>query len=104
MKSFVFYTFHQIFIGYQTEDDEMGVTCRTYGREEKCTTGVCRVTWRTELRGRRKHWCECNIKMDHKEIVGPDVDWVDLAQNRNKWRVIVNTVMKFWFYRIWGIT
>lgn len=44
--------------------------------------------------------CEYNIKMDHKEIVGPDVDWIDLAQNRSKWRVIVNMVMKCGFYRI----
>jgi len=54
----------------------------------------------TELRERRKHRCEYNIKMDHKEIVGPDVDWIDVAQNRSKWRVIVNTVMKFGFHRI----
>lgn len=91
---------YQILIGCQIQDDEMGVTCGTYGREEKCTKGVCRVTKRTELRGRRKHRCEYNIKMDHKDIVGPDVDWIDLAQNRSKWRVIVNTVMKFGFHRI----
>jgi hypothetical protein len=74
------------------------------GREEKCTKGVCRVTWRTELHGRRKHRRDYNIKMDHKEIAGPDVDWIDVSQNRSKWRVIVNTVMKLGFYRIWGVT
>jgi hypothetical protein len=30
------------------------------------------------------------------------VDWIDLAQNRSKWWVIVNTVMNFGFYRILG--
>ena len=104
MKSFVFYTFHQILIGYQIQDDELGVTCGTYGQEEKCTKGVYGAIWRTELRERLKHSCEYNIKMDHKGIVGLDVAWINLAQNRSTWRVIVKTVMKFGFYRILGIT
>jgi hypothetical protein len=33
------------------------------------------------------------IKMDLREIGWDDVDWVDLAQDRDHWRALVNTVM-----------
>jgi hypothetical protein len=34
-----------------------------------------------------------NIKMDFREIEWGDMDWIDLAQDRNQWRAVVNTVM-----------
>jgi hypothetical protein len=34
-----------------------------------------------------------NIKMDLGEIEGDIVDWIDLAQNREKWRAPANAVM-----------
>jgi hypothetical protein len=34
-----------------------------------------------------------NIKMDLREIVWGDMDWIHLAQERNQWRALVNTVM-----------
>jgi hypothetical protein len=37
----------------------------------------------------RPRWVD-NIKMDLREI---GVDWVDLAQDRDHWRALVNTVM-----------
>jgi len=41
----------------------------------------------------RRRW-EDNIKMDLREVEGGG-DWMDLAQNRDKWRALVNTVMNF---------
>jgi hypothetical protein len=35
-----------------------------------------------------------NIKTDHMKIEWGCMDWSDLAQERHKWRVLVNTVMK----------
>jgi hypothetical protein len=35
-----------------------------------------------------------NIKIDLREIGWDDVDWIDLAQDRDQWRTLVNTVMK----------
>jgi hypothetical protein len=35
---------------------------------------------------------EDNIKMDFREV-GCGTDWIDLAQDRNRWRAIVKAVM-----------
>jgi hypothetical protein len=40
----------------------------------------------------RRRWVE-NIKMDLREIGWDGLDWIDLAQDRDQWRALVNTVM-----------
>jgi hypothetical protein len=40
----------------------------------------------------RRKWVE-NIKMDLREIGWDGVDWIDMAQDRNHWRALVNTVL-----------
>jgi hypothetical protein len=37
-----------------------------------------------------------NIKMDLKETGCGGMDWIDLAQDREQWRALVNTVMRLW--------
>jgi hypothetical protein len=41
--------------------------------------------------------CRCvdNINVDFKEIVWGDVNWIDLAQDRDQWRALMNTIMNF---------
>jgi hypothetical protein len=41
---------------------------------------------------RRRRWVD-NIKMDLSEIVCVGMDWIDIAQDRDQWRALVNTVM-----------
>ena len=41
----------------------------------------------------RLRW-EDNIKMDLREVGGVG-DWMELAQDRDRWRALVNTVMNF---------
>jgi hypothetical protein len=43
--------------------------------------------------GRPRRRREDNIKMDLREIGFGDVDWIYWAQDSDKWRVLVNTVM-----------
>jgi hypothetical protein len=43
--------------------------------------------------GRPKRRWEDNIKMDLREEVFVDVDWIHLAQDRDRWRALVNTMM-----------
>ena len=40
----------------------------------------------------RSRW-EVNIKMDHQELGCGSMDWMDLAQDRDKWRALVNAVL-----------
>jgi len=44
--------------------------------------------------GRPRYRWEDNIKMDLREVGGGG-DWMELAQYRDRWRVLVNTVMNF---------
>jgi hypothetical protein len=43
-----------------------------------------------------RRWVD-NIKMDIREIGRDCMDWVDLAQDGDQWRVHVNAIMKFRF-------
>ena len=40
----------------------------------------------------RRRW-ENNIKMDLQEVGCGDKDWIELAQDRDRWRAVVNAVM-----------
>jgi hypothetical protein len=40
----------------------------------------------------RRRW-EDNIRMDLREIGWGGMDWIDLAQDRDQWRALVNTVI-----------
>jgi hypothetical protein len=40
----------------------------------------------------KRRWVD-NIRMDLGEIGWDGVDWADLAQDRDQWRALVNTVM-----------
>ena len=51
-----------------------------------------------KLRGKRplgrpwRRW-EDNIKMELQEVGGGGMDWIDVAQDRESWRALVNSVM-----------
>jgi hypothetical protein len=40
----------------------------------------------------RRGWVD-NIRMDLGEVGWGDVDWIDLAEDRNRWRALVNSVL-----------
>ena len=40
----------------------------------------------------RRRWKD-NIKMDLQEVECGGVDWIELAQDRDRWWALVNTVM-----------
>jgi hypothetical protein len=43
--------------------------------------------------GRPRRRCVDNIKMNLKEIGGDCMDWIDLSQDRDQWRALLDTVM-----------
>jgi hypothetical protein len=42
----------------------------------------------------RRRWLD-NIRMDLIEVGWGDVDWIGLAQDRDRWRALVNSVLNF---------
>ena len=49
------------------------------------------------LLGRPRRRWEDNIKMNLQELGCGGMDWIELAEDRDRWRVLVNAVMNFRF-------
>jgi hypothetical protein len=49
---------------------------------------------KTPLGRPRRRW-EANITMDRQEVGGGYGDWMELAQDRDRWRALVSTLMNF---------
>jgi hypothetical protein len=47
------------------------------------------------LLGRPRSRWENNIKMDLQEVGCGGMDWIELAQHKDRWRALVNAVMNF---------
>jgi hypothetical protein len=43
--------------------------------------------------GRPSRRCEDNIKMVLQEVRYEGIDWIELAQDRDRWRALLNAVM-----------
>jgi hypothetical protein len=56
---------------------------------------VRRPEGRRPLGRPRRRW-EDNIEMDLREIGCGDGDWIHVAQDRDRWRALVNTVVNLW--------
>jgi hypothetical protein len=52
--------------------------------------------------GRPKSRCVDNIRMDLGEVGWGDVDRIGLAQDRNRWRALVNSVLNLGFHEMLG--
>jgi hypothetical protein len=46
--------------------------------------------------GRPRHGWVDNIKIDHRKLEWDGMDWINLAQDRDQWRTLVNMVMNLW--------
>ena len=60
------------------------------------TNTICLYgTGRKKSLGRQKFIWDGNVKMDLEEIRWEEVDWIDLIEERNKWRPTVSAVTNF---------
>jgi hypothetical protein len=69
-----------------------GHEARIGERRNACRILVGKPEGKRPLGRPRRRWV-CNIKMDLREIGWDRMEWIDLAQDRDQWRVLVNTVM-----------
>jgi hypothetical protein len=67
--------------------------CSRYGREERhIQVLVGKPEGKEPLVRPRRRW-EDNTKMNFQEVECGGMDWIDLAQDRDRWRALVNAVM-----------
>jgi hypothetical protein len=59
-----------------------------------CKILVGKLEGMRPLERQRCMWAD-NIKMDLREIRWNDMDWIDMAQERDQWKALVNTVLNF---------
>jgi hypothetical protein len=45
---------------------------------------------------RPRHRWENNIKLDFRQVGWYGMDWINLAEDRDQWRAVANTVMNIW--------
>jgi hypothetical protein len=74
---------------------------------------ICANYWHRVLVGKpegkrplgrpRLRW-EGNIKKDIQEVGGDCGNWMERAQDRDRWRALVSTVMNFGVPQMWGIS
>ena len=55
---------------------------------------VRKIEGRRPLGRPRRRW-EDNIRMDLREVGRGGMDWIELVQDRDSWRALVNAVMNF---------
>jgi hypothetical protein len=73
----------------------MDRSCSTHGEKRNAyRILVGKPEVRRPLGRSRRRWVD-NIKIDLREIGWDGRDWIELAQDKDRWRALVNTVMNF---------
>jgi hypothetical protein len=71
----------------------MGGAFGVDGGGERCVLSSGRKPRGKRPLGRPRHRWEDNIKIDLQEVGCGGMDWIGPAQDRDRWRAIVNAVM-----------
>jgi hypothetical protein len=71
----------------------MGGACSVYGGEDRRIRGlVGKPEGKRPLGIPSRRW-EDNIKIDLEEVGCGGMEWIEMAQDRERWRAFVNAVM-----------
>jgi hypothetical protein len=68
-----------------------------------CSVVVERPEGKRPLGRPRCRW-EDNFEVDIKAVGISGMDWIELTQDRDRWRALVNAVMNFRFHKMQGIS
>jgi hypothetical protein len=72
----------------------MGGPCSTNGQKRNaCRLLIGKSEGKRPLVRQRRRWVD-NIKGDLGKMGWGDMDWIGLVQDRNRWRAVVNSVLK----------
>jgi hypothetical protein len=72
----------------------MGGTCSTNGKKSNAyRLLVGKPEGKSPLGRPRRRWVD-DIRIDLEEEGWGDVEWIGLVQDRNRWRALVNSVLK----------
>ena len=81
--------------GDKIEKNEMGWACGAYGWGKVVyRVLVGKPEGKRPLGRPRRRWVD-NIRMELQEVVCGGMDWIRLAQDRDRWRTLVSAVMNF---------
>ena len=71
----------------------MGGAYSAYGERRGVHRFLVKKTEGKKTLGRSRRRWDFNIKMDLQELGCGYMDWIEVAQDRNRWRAFVNAVM-----------
>jgi hypothetical protein len=83
----------------QIKNSGMVRACDTYGESRDACNVLMGNPVRKRLLGIPRRRCDYNIKMAVHEVRWGFMAWIDLAQDRDRWRAIMIAVMKFWVHK-----
>jgi hypothetical protein len=80
-------------LNYQVKEDEMRKIYSTNEEKRKAYRILVGKPEGKRPLGRPRRKCVNNIKMDLRKIGWGGTDWIDLTQDRDQWRALVNTII-----------
>jgi len=80
-------------LGDKIEKNEMGGACREYGGGRGVYIVLMGKPEGKRPLGRTRRRWEDSIKIDFQEVGCGVMEWIDPAQDRDRWRALVNAVM-----------